>query len=51
MVVTQLCNERRSGSLLTNVVVQMNAKLGGEPWTVKIPLQVNLIGVIINQSY
>src|ERR1700754_1586589 len=26
-------------SIATKVVVQMNAKLGGEPWTVKLPMK------------
>jgi len=30
-------------SIATKVVVQMNAKLGGEPWTIKIPLKNTMV--------
>ena len=30
-------------SVATKVVVQMNCKLGGEPWAVKIPLKNTMV--------
>lgn len=39
-VVKNAFNDRGLMSICTKLVVQMNAKLGGEPWTVSIPLRV-----------
>jgi len=33
-------------SIATKVVVQMNAKLGGEPWHVSIPLKVRALSLL-----
>ncbi|ODM88015.1 Protein aubergine [Orchesella cincta] len=37
-------NDKGLMSICTKLVVQMNAKLGGEPWTVLIPLKVKTDG-------
>jgi len=39
-------NARGLMSICTKVVVQVNAKLGGEPWTVSVPLKVGICSLI-----
>jgi hypothetical protein len=41
-------NPARLMSIATKVVIQMNAKLGGIPWHLQIPLKVNYYDIYLN---
>ena len=43
MTATVLSKPKGLMSVATKVAIQMNCKLGGEPWTVKIPLENTMI--------